>query len=117
MNPAIFSEKEKRRAIEVLSGIDSFKSEKNNRNLYKVSLHKGKTPEQYTWLEWDKPLSESNKNKIIAQGKKEGFNTSALFGFDNSIYSRTVYDNIAFELFNDDKKKHHYSYFVQVLME
>lgn len=28
------------------------------RNLYKVSLHQGKTPSEYTWLEWDKPVSE-----------------------------------------------------------
>lgn len=26
------------------------------RHLYKVSLHKGKTPEQYTWLEWDEKV-------------------------------------------------------------
>ncbi len=29
------------------------------RSLYKVSLHKGKTPSEYTWLEWDKNLSEN----------------------------------------------------------
>ena len=34
------------------------------KNLYKVSLHKGKTPDQYTWLEWDKPASEKQKNLI-----------------------------------------------------
>jgi hypothetical protein len=30
-------------------------------NLYKVSLHKGKTLEQYTWLEWDSPITEDVK--------------------------------------------------------
>ena len=30
-----------------------------NANVYKVSLHKGKTPDQYTWLEWDKRVSSS----------------------------------------------------------
>lgn len=29
-----------------------------NRNIYTVSLHEGKTPEQYTWLEWDKPIDK-----------------------------------------------------------
>jgi 8-oxo-dGTP pyrophosphatase MutT (NUDIX family)/GNAT superfamily N-acetyltransferase len=39
---------------------------KFSRNLYRVSLHKGKTPEQYSWLEWDKPLNTSKiKDKII----------------------------------------------------
>lgn len=33
--------------------------------LYKVSLHEGKTPDQYTWLEWDKPLTEEQKDKIL----------------------------------------------------
>ncbi|MFN9110521.1 MAG: hypothetical protein ACK5XN_10680, partial [Bacteroidota bacterium] len=34
------------------------------RNLYKVSLHKGKQPSEYTWLEWDKDLSQSQVDKI-----------------------------------------------------
>lgn len=39
--------------------------------LYSVSLHKGKTPEQYTWLEWDKPVSDSDIKKIKEQALKE----------------------------------------------
>ena len=35
-----------------------------NKNLYKVSLHKNKTPEQYTWFEWDKKPNENVVNKI-----------------------------------------------------
>jgi hypothetical protein len=38
---------------------------------YKVSLHKGKTPAEYTWLEWDKPISDLNRNKINSQFEKE----------------------------------------------
>ena len=37
---------------------------KSSKNLYKVSLHKGKTPSEYTWLEWDKPVSDEVKNKV-----------------------------------------------------
>jgi hypothetical protein len=33
--------------------------------LYEVSLHEGKTPDQYTWLQWDKPLSREQIEKII----------------------------------------------------
>ncbi|NBW12786.1 MAG: hypothetical protein EBR82_32660, partial [Caulobacteraceae bacterium] len=46
-----------------------------NKALYKVSLHKGKTPDQYTWLEWDKPISPEVKEKIldfIEKDKKYG---------------------------------------------
>jgi hypothetical protein len=34
------------------------------KNLYKVSLHKGKTPDQYTWLEWDKAINKDTFQKI-----------------------------------------------------
>lgn len=47
--------------------------EKISKNLYKVSLHKGKGPGQYSWLDWDKPISESNQKKIISLMKKEGY--------------------------------------------
>lgn len=43
--------------------------------LYKVSLHKGKTPEQYTWLEWDKPVNKYLLDKfanIISEKDLEG---------------------------------------------
>jgi hypothetical protein len=35
------------------------------KKLYQVSLHEGKSPSEYTWLEWDKPLSNDVKDKII----------------------------------------------------
>lgn len=39
-------------------------AKKFERNLYKVSLHEGKTPEQYTWLEWDKPVGKKIKDLV-----------------------------------------------------
>jgi hypothetical protein len=41
-------------------------------NLYKVSLHEGKTPDQYTWLEWDKRLTDEQRNAILKQANLEG---------------------------------------------
>ena len=38
---------------------------KPSRNLYKISLFKGKKPIDYTLLEWDKPLSKEFINKMI----------------------------------------------------
>ena len=35
-----------------------------NGNLYKVTIHEGKTPEQYDWLEWDKDLPKEKVDKI-----------------------------------------------------
>ena len=37
-------------------------------NLYNVSLHEGKTPEQYSWLEWDKPLNKKAQKLIDESG-------------------------------------------------
>ena len=37
--------------------------------IYKVSLHKGKTPSEYTWLEWDKPFNQ-NKTFLIIQDEQ-----------------------------------------------
>jgi hypothetical protein len=34
-------------------------------NLYKVTLFKDKTPDQYTWLEWDKTPTKIQKEKLI----------------------------------------------------
>ncbi len=48
--------------------------------IYKVSLHQGKKPGEYDWLEWDKELSDSNRTKILAQVKKDGID---LDDFDN----------------------------------
>ena len=33
-----------------------------SKNLYKVSIHEGKKPEQYSWLEWDKPVGKKIKD-------------------------------------------------------
>lgn len=44
-----------------------------SRNLYKVSLHKGKTPSEYTWLIWDKKLSPEVKEKIKKGIKNRNF--------------------------------------------
>lgn len=47
-------------------------SVQEGRNLYKVSLHKGKTPDQYTFLEWDKRLTDEQRNAILKQANLEG---------------------------------------------
>jgi len=59
-----------KRKEEVTNELNKF-----SRNLYKVSLHKGKTPSEYTWLEWDKPVSESiyeQLNEIIRPKNQTG---------------------------------------------
>lgn len=47
---------------------------KGNKKLYQVTLHKGKTPDQYDYLEWEKPLTDEQKKKIADLAVKEGVN-------------------------------------------
>jgi len=57
---------------EALSLIESYDAGNNKKNLYEVSLHEGKTPDQYTWLQWDKTLSENIVKKINAAVRSLG---------------------------------------------
>jgi hypothetical protein len=38
--------------------------ERQKKYIYKVTLHKGKTPNQYTWLEWDKKIDKKTAKKL-----------------------------------------------------
>ena len=46
-------------------------SVEGNRNLYKVTLHKGKDPSEYSWLDWEEPVKNELLNKIVSQWDKE----------------------------------------------
>ena len=69
---------------EVISESEYYKAfsiyEKNRpaANLYKVSLHKGKTPDQYTWLEWDKPVTKELKDKVRVALNELGIDTNSI---------------------------------------
>ena len=44
--------------------VEDYKAD-TNKNVYEVSLHEGKTPNQYTWLEWDKPIKKDVRDRIL----------------------------------------------------
>jgi hypothetical protein len=50
--------------------------QRKNRNLYNVTLHEGKTPDQYTWLEWDKPMSDRALELFQKFNKEQGIKLS-----------------------------------------
>jgi len=56
---------------EMLTYIDELKGKKITKRstgkLYEVSLHEGKTPDQYNWLEWDKPLNKQRAYELISK--------------------------------------------------
>jgi hypothetical protein len=49
--------KYQKEAIKIAESGDKFEI-KDYANLYKATLHKGKNPSEYTYLDWDKPLSQ-----------------------------------------------------------
>jgi hypothetical protein len=61
-----------------------FSQQTPNKNLYKVSLHKGKSPSEYTWLEWDKPISEKIVEKLSLPIKRK------LFGFNEIELNKAI---------------------------
>lgn len=103
--------------LESLNKIKSLSDALDNKYFYKVSLHKGKRPEQYTWLEWDKPVNEDILNKITNAIKTNKIKTNML-AYNNeskiideiSKYSkltnggRNVYDILTTVLQNSDKE-------------
>jgi len=58
----------------VKKGVEAIESSniKPNRNLYRVTLHKGKKPGEYEWLDWNEDVGEERADRIIRQAAKEG---------------------------------------------
>jgi hypothetical protein len=66
--------------------------------LYKATLHEGKDPSEYTWLDWGKNPDESTLDKILSQAKKE-----KLFTDDKSFLK--YYNDEIDQLKNDYSKR------------
>lgn len=93
-----------------LSSLDKVKSVDDFRKfLYKVSLHKGKTPDQYTFLEWDKGVDRKLinliKSKLTDEQYKEGFfDTVKALGISQERYIKdgeTLYNALTIALGSD----------------
>ena len=66
---------------------------------YRVTLHKGKTPDQYTWLEWDKPLSKQSEATKKALEKQ-----FSLPSFDADFRTAADFYRARARKFDSDKK-------------
>jgi hypothetical protein len=58
-------------AVEYLKNNKDLLKPLRSRNLYKVFLHEGKSPDQYTWLEWDTQTAREVKQKFSEVIKNE----------------------------------------------
>jgi hypothetical protein len=65
------------------------------KRLYKVTLHEGKSPSEYTWLEWDKPLNINLLSKIKNNFKANRDNFKKTENYNQSDkYLREYYDGL-----------------------
>ncbi|MBU2249937.1 MAG: hypothetical protein KKD77_24540 [Gammaproteobacteria bacterium] len=64
---------ESQKILDALKDIDPSKIQiiTTGRNLYKVTLHKGKEPGDYVWLDWDKALPDAQQKEIGRHIDKE----------------------------------------------
>lgn len=90
---------------EIKEGISIVSSKDYNftfsRNLYSVTLHKGKQPSEYTWLEWDKPVPTKVikivEEKLTEEQKEKGFYTIVK---SLGIRQETIYAKNGEDLYN-----------------
>lgn len=92
---------------EIIDNIVSLRNQKvefiKDKSIYKVSIHKGKSPDQYTWLEWDKPLSEKQIDKIKKQAEIEGVDISNV---DFSGDAKNIYNELGQHWYFNGIKNH-----------
>ncbi len=71
----------------------------SNRNLYKVSLHKGKQPSDYDWLVWDKEITRDQMKKIL-DNDIDGSITEALEDNFSELYDIKTTDELLDTMYN-----------------
>jgi hypothetical protein len=74
---------------------------KSHQNLYKATLHKGKDPSEYVYLDWDKPLSEQPPETIkkLKQAQIPGWTYDELI--ENEADGESLYNNLSYALGRD----------------
>lgn len=70
-------------------------------NLYKVSLHKGKTPSEYTWLEWDKIPNKNLVNKLLSKLNQDQIDKGFYYGLSPGETNSSFYYKLSDVLGSD----------------
>jgi GNAT superfamily N-acetyltransferase len=78
-----------------------------NRNLYKVTLHKGKSTDDYVWLDWDEQLTVDARTMVMEQLQNEGewFTGAAIKEAEQAVrdsdWGDQLYTDLSFALGSD----------------
>jgi GNAT superfamily N-acetyltransferase len=80
--------------------VEDYKAD-TNKNVYEVSLHEGKKPSEYTWLEWDKKIKKDVRDRILERFTQEGYISKKDLNklIEDGIQYLDVED--AFDIFDD----------------
>jgi hypothetical protein len=99
LNPNDYHNKMKS-LLESLPDGSKFEYQHDKGAVYKVTLHKDKTPDQYSYLKWDKHPTEQQKKKISdAFEKEKGYE----FTFDTQDDGNIIYNMLSDELGGDEQ--------------
>jgi hypothetical protein len=71
------------------------------RNLYKVSLHKGKQPSEYNWLEWDKKPDKEVVGRLLSKLTQSQRDQGFYYGISPDETNGTFYKKLARALRGD----------------
>jgi len=103
-----------KKVVALIKQKPKFKYKKPPKNLYKVTLHKGKKPGEYEWIEWDKKIAPGAGKKIIAQLLKEkirldGINEKMVsspdeFWMKSRVTGKEIYRNLSERTIGSDKE-------------
>jgi hypothetical protein len=75
---------------------------KDSRFVYQVSLHEGKNPSEYTWLEWDKKIKKDVRDRILERFIQEnGISKKDLNKLIEDGIQYADADGIGIELFDE----------------
>jgi hypothetical protein len=75
-------------------------------NIYRVTLHKGKSPDQYHYLNWYESVSESDINRIVGKlpaGKLDDYNDKIFdYSGDGDVTGESIYKTVS-DILGSDK--------------
>jgi len=95
--------KEANNSIKELKDIINSKniSKKVDKNLYDVTLHKGKTPDQYTYLEWDKKPDKQQVGKLLSKLTQDQLDRGFYYGLSPDATNQNLYKGLSRALGGD----------------
>jgi hypothetical protein len=75
--------------------INSIKIGDVSKSLYEVTLHQGKTPDQYTFLEWDKKPNKEQLINLFSKLTREQYDEGFYYGLKPDATNADVYKGLS----------------------